>query len=46
MRHLISPLDFSVEETDRLLSLASDIEKKPFPLRPCMRRKKAGDIIL
>ena len=27
MRHLISPLDFSVEETDRLLSLASDIEK-------------------
>ena len=27
MRHLISPLDFSVEEADRLLSLASDIEK-------------------
>lgn len=27
MRHLLSPLDFSVEETDRLLDLASDIEK-------------------
>ena len=27
MRHLISPLDFSVEETEQLLSLASDIEK-------------------
>ncbi len=25
MRHLISPLDFSVEETDRLLELAADI---------------------
>ena len=27
MRHLISPLDFSVEETDELLALASDIAK-------------------
>ena len=27
MRHLLSPLDLSVEETDQLLSLASDIEK-------------------
>ncbi len=27
MRHLLSPLDFSVEETEQLLSLASDIEK-------------------
>ncbi len=26
MRHLISPLDFTVEELDRLMSLASDIE--------------------
>ena len=25
MRHLISPLDFSVEELDRLLDLAGDI---------------------
>ena len=29
MRHLISPLDFSVEELDRLLDLAGDIEKNP-----------------
>ncbi|MCH1983903.1 aspartate carbamoyltransferase [Ruminococcus sp. OA3] len=29
MRHLMSPLDFSVEELDRLLDLANDIEKKP-----------------
>lgn len=27
MRHLLSPLDFTVEETEKLLSLASDIEK-------------------
>ena len=29
MRHLMSPLDFSVEELDELLSLAADIEKNP-----------------
>ena len=29
MRHLISPLDFSVEELDKLLDLANDIEKNP-----------------
>ena len=28
-RHLMSPLDFSVEETEILLDLASDIEKHP-----------------
>ena len=26
MRHLMSPLDFSVEELDRLMDLAGDIE--------------------
>lgn len=26
MRHLLNPLDFSVEEIDQLLDLASDIE--------------------
>ena len=26
MRHLMSPLDFSVEELDQLLNLAHDIE--------------------
>lgn len=29
MRHLISPLDFSTEELDRLFNLASDIERNP-----------------
>ena len=29
MRHLMSPLDFSVDELDRLLDLANDIEKHP-----------------
>ena len=29
MRHLMNPLDFSVDELDRLLDLANDIEKYP-----------------
>ena len=29
MRHLMSPLDFSVEELDTLLDLAGDIEQHP-----------------
>ena len=29
MRHLMSPLDFSVEELDQILDLANDIEKHP-----------------
>ena len=29
MRHLMNPLDFSVEELDNLFNLASDIEKNP-----------------
>ena len=29
MRHLMSPLDFSVEELDQLLNLAHDIELHP-----------------
>ena len=28
MRHLMSPLDFSVEELDKLLDLAQDIEAR------------------
>ena len=28
MRHLMSPLDFSVEELEKLLNLADDIGKK------------------
>ena len=29
MRHLMSPLDFSVDELDRLLDLADDIGQNP-----------------
>lgn len=29
MRHLMNPLDFSVEELDQLFDLANDIEKTP-----------------
>ena len=29
MRHLLNPLDFSVEEIDTLLDLASDIKANP-----------------
>ena len=29
MRHLMSPLDLTVEELDQLLDLANDIEKRP-----------------
>ncbi len=29
MRHLMSPLDLSVEELEHLLDLANDIEQKP-----------------
>ena len=29
MRHLMNPLDFSIEELDRLFELAADIEKNP-----------------
>ena len=34
MRHLLNPLDFSVEEIDDLLALARDIEKNlPYDMR-------------
>lgn len=29
MRHIMSPLDFSVEELDQMMDLAVDIEKHP-----------------
>lgn len=40
MRHLISPLDFSVEELDKLLDLANDIEKNPDKYAKACDRKK------
>lgn len=39
MRHLISPLDFSVEELDQLLDLASDIEKIKTSIKKPARAK-------
>ena len=36
MRHLMSPLDFSVEELDKLLDLANDIEKVSRKICTCM----------
>lgn len=39
MRHLISPLDFSVEETNNLLDLANDIEKNPDKYAEACKRK-------
>ena len=29
MRHLMSPLDFNVDELDKILDLAADIEANP-----------------
>jgi len=40
MRHLISPLDFSVEEVDKLLDLANDIENNPDKYADACKRKK------
>ena len=42
MRHLINPLDFSVEELDALFDLASDIEKNPEKYKTkCIGKKLA-----
>lgn len=40
MRHLMRPLDFSVEELDRLFLLAEDIEKNPKKYAHCCDGKK------
>lgn len=44
MKHLISPLDFSVEELDKLLSLASDIEHNPDKYKDICRGKKLATL--
>lgn len=42
MRHLISPLDFSVEELDKLMDLANDIENnRPKYAHACAGRTLA-----
>ncbi len=40
MRHLMNPLDFSVEELDRLFDLANDIEKNPDKYAESCKGKK------
>lgn len=44
MRHLLSPMDFSVEELDRLLDLANDIEKNPDKYKDACRGKKLATL--
>lgn len=46
MRHLMSPLDFSVEELDKLLDLAQDIEAHPAKICTCLCRKKTCNTFL
>ena len=44
MRHLLSPLDFSVEETNELLDLAADIEKNPDKYTDICKGKKIATL--
>jgi len=44
MRHLMSPLDFSVEELDRLMDLAVDIEANPAKYAHACEGKKLATL--
>lgn len=44
MRHLLSPLDFSVEELDELLALATDIEYNPDKYKEACKGKKLATL--
>lgn len=44
MRHLLSPMDFSVDELDNLLNLASDIEKDPEKYKDACHGKKLATL--
>ena len=44
MRHLLSPLDMSVEELDSLFDLANDIEKNPDKYKDACRNKKIATL--
>lgn len=44
MRHLLSPMDFTVEELDKLLSLAADIEKNPDKYNQACKGKKLATL--
>ena len=44
MRYLINPMDFSVEEIDKLLSLANDFEKNPEKYKEACKGKKLATL--
>lgn len=44
MRHLLSPMDLSVEELDNLITLASDIEHNPDKYKDSCRGKKLATL--
>ena len=44
MRHLLSPLDFSVEELDQLMDLANDIEAHPSKYSHACEGKKIATL--
>lgn len=44
MKHIISPLDFSVEELSHLLDLAADIEKNPDKYKEACKGKKIATL--
>lgn len=44
MKHLLSPLDFSVPELDKLLNLASDIAADPSKYSQCCKGKKLATL--
>ena len=44
MRHLLSPLDFSVEELDQMFDLANDIEANPEKYQDVCRNKKIATL--
>ena len=46
MRHLIDPMDLSVEDIDRLLNLADDISGNPEKYREVCRYKKLATLFL
>ena len=46
MRHIMSPLDFSVEELDQLLNLANDIEANPKKYAHACDGQKISDSFL
>lgn len=44
MRHLISPLDFSVDETNYILTLAGDIYRNPEKYKDICHGKKLATL--